>query len=179
MVWPIVAAVGLGAVQKGLARSAQNKAIIAENEADIGANTRNTIRTGVKAGLLLLQEANARRSQAALKFGVSGQAQEVLGSINANTAAAGQAGASVRAVASDVARKLDSAQTDLDNDWDLKAQNYLTQMDDLYTGLRDSIQSGRSKAPGNFGMDLLGSALSVAGSYAGAKMNLGLGTPAK
>jgi len=180
MVAPLLIMAGIQAAQGVMAQRAQNYASIQQNEAIGKANIENVIRTGYRTGILSLQAAQAKKQNAQNGFSITAQHKAVLGSAVANTAAAGTVGASADAVKFDIDRAANVAQSNLDLDWEIQSENFKQQLHDTIQAGKDSLRTGVSVP--SAGMQFLGLAAStgasVAGQYASAKMNLGLGTKA-
>jgi len=182
MVAPLLIMAGIQAAQGVMNQRAQNYASIQQNEAIGKANIENVIRTGYRTGIISLQAAQAKKQKAQNGFSISAQHKSVLGAATANQAASGAVGASADAVKFDLERAANVAQSNLDLDWEIQTENFKQQLNDTVQAGKDSLRSGVNVP--SAGMQLLSLAAStgasVAGQYASAKMNLGLGsTPAQ
>ena len=163
--------------------------VTASNDAIIEANTKNTAATNFKAGLLNMQLGIQKKNAAANRITIGEQGSLALGQVNANAAAAGTVGSSVKAVAQDVERTMGNALVRSAEDWDIQAQNFQTSMHDLYANMENSIGSAtvghlpdpiapvtmlQDNVPSD-GSIMLGAIMQGAQSYASASMKLGLG----
>lgn len=176
MVWPLIAMAALSAVSSGQQAGAQAKSEIAQNKAIREANTTNTIRTGFQVGMLQVQKGQKTFQRAQRSSELSQDELNRLSSTANTAAAAGNVGASVDAVQSDIELQFDRARASLSLEGEIEAQNYNTALQDLIQGGQDRLGSAvKSSAPS--GLAVLGSAaISTAGTYYGSKMSLGLGT---
>lgn len=120
--------------------------ISAANDAQIEANTTNTLAAHYRAGLIKMQEGIAKKQAAADRHLMKRTAAQALGAVNANAAASGTIGASVDAVAQDVERNLGEALVQADEAWDIQAMNYRTALIDNYTNLQNMLGSGQNAA---------------------------------
>lgn len=120
--------------------------ITAANDAQIEANTTNTLAAHYKAGLIKLQQGLAAKTAAADRTLMKRTAGQALGAVNANAAASGTVGSSVQAVAQDVERQLGEALVQSDEAWNVQTLNYRTAMVDNYTNLKNMLGSGQNAA---------------------------------
>lgn len=191
MVWAMAASAAVSAVggmlssasaSKAAAKQvdAQNREIARRNREIADANVENTIRTGYRVGLLNMQVGQSRMDMATQGFSQSQLAQQALGAVHANQAAAGAVGASADAVADDVRRKLGEARASAKLDWDLQLTNFNTELTGIIQQGQDSIQGAtgdvaRMSASNPMADGLLTGTASFASSYASRSMSLGLG----
>lgn len=173
-----VAVVSSAASASASAKSA-SKMSVAENEAVIKSNVKNTIRTGYRVGLLNMQRGLQKREAVQAGFNITKGGQEALGQVTANAAAAGTIGASADAVVADVRMKMGDAQAALVNQNEIAAGNFNTQLENITFEGEQAIQESR-KFDIQSGSDitknaLMAGAMSLASSYAGSKMGAGVG----
>lgn len=184
--WPLIAMGGLSLLQQGqaaksAAQQARERAIQsqAESKAMVEANERNFTATTFRLGLLNVQKAQEVRALEQRRFESTEQEQQVLGTAAVNAAASGTIGASVDAVRTDIEMAFDKVRNQITEENELNTLNYNTALYDLITGSQDQtqFQAQFRKAPKGAGMlGMLGNAaMSVAGTYLMAKMDLGLG----
>lgn len=167
------------ASQGNAAASSANSQSVEGNEAIIKANIANTIRTGYRVGLANMQRGLQKRQAVQHGFDISKAGSEALGQSNANAAASGSVGASISAVANDVKMKVGEAQAAQQNQNEIDAANFQTQIEGItFEGgeqVRESVSSNAQSSGDIWGGALMAGAASFAGSYMKAKMNLGVG----
>lgn len=152
------------------------KRSISQNQAITKSNLENTIRTGYRVGLLNVQLGAAKQAAAGNKLAYGKQGLEALGAVNANQAASGTIGASTEAVANDIKKKVEEAQSAVDVGYETTQLNYNTQLNDIITAGQDSIQKSVSTPKSaSDTMQALQAAGGIASSYFSSKMDLGLG----
>lgn len=173
----LAAQFGLSALQGVQERKKLVEQNIAENRAIAEANRTNTQRVGYQTGLLQVQKAqqiktlNQRRADLG-EFELSALSQAVN-----NAAASGTIGASVDAVQMDVQKQVEQERLALEEENEVNAYNFNEQLTSLLQSGMDAIQRpSKLRAPSRASI-LLGAAASTFGTYAQAKMNLGLGQP--
>lgn len=198
MSWVAVGTIAVAAVSKGMEASEGNKANsrnylaavkdnIATNEAIQESNMINQIRTGFQVGILNVQRGQRRREAANQKYQISKAALDALGSSEANAAASGVIGASSDAVSIDIRKRSAEAVLESQASWEIAQFNFDVQLNDLIQAGQDALRSPLKvgEAPdeksvgGAMFMGGASAAASMGMSYAGAKMNLGLGSPAQ
>lgn len=165
------------------ARYTQN---IADNKAIMQANLSNTIRTGMRVGLLQVQRGQAKKNMIQAGIGLGAQKNTLLGAATANAAAAGTVGSSVDAVMSDISMKSGEAAAQLDANNVQQETNFDTQLQDLIMSGIDSLRGPQNfvtQQVGNGGYSSTGGAIAsgllAAGSmWASNNMSLGLGSTA-
>lgn len=147
-------------------------------------NLQNTIRTGYRVGILNVQRGAAKAEAIQMGFDVGVKAQQVLGANSANAAASGNVGSSVDAVASDIQRKVDEAQLEVQDNYDDSNFNFDQQLNDIIQRGQDSLQTPYKVPKGPNYANALGAALGAAANsavqygmkYASDNMSLGLGS---
>lgn len=147
-------------------------------------NLQNTIRTGYRVGILNVQRGAAKAEAIQMGFDVGVKAQQVLGANSANAAASGNVGSSVDAVTSDIQRKVDEAQLEVQDHYDDSNFNFDQQLNDIIQRGQDSLQTpykipkGPDYANALTGalMGLADSAVQYGSQYASSNMSLGLGS---
>lgn len=183
MSWFMAGSAAVTTLSTGMAGSASakqaNKQSVRENQAIIKANVANTIRTGYRVGLANMQRGLQKKQAVQHGFDISKAGVEALGQVNANAAAAGSIGASVDAVANDVKMKVGEAQAEAQNQSEIDAENFKTQIAGIVTEGMDSLQ-GATKSNAQSASSIWGGALAsgvsqFASSYLTSKMNLGVG----
>jgi len=167
----------------------------AANDAQIEANTTNTLAAHYKAGLIKLQQGLAAKQAVGDRQLMKRTAAQALGSANANAAASGTIGSSVDAVAQDIEKTLGEALVQGDEAWAVQSFNYKTALVDNYTNLEQILGSGQNAAfvmaperdtvilqngvqmPNlpSAGDIITGGLIQGFGQYATMKANLGLG----
>lgn len=146
-------------------------------------NLQNTIRTGYRVGILNVQRGAAKAEAVQMGYNVGAKAQQVLGASYANAAASGNVGSSVDAVTTDIQRKVDEAQLEVQDNYDTSNFNFDQQLNDIIQRGQDSLQTPYKVPKGPNYANALGAALSGAANaavqygmqYASANMSLGLG----
>ena len=165
--------------------------ITAYNASAMEANQKNAIRANVRGALLELQRANEAKRSAQERFIIGSQREDVLGSLNANAAAAGTVGASITAVAADADRAMDQALAKNQEDWDVTARNFMTASQDLAWSMEDSFISGKAASSvrqarqeptilppvRSVGSIVAGAAIGAGAQYFTAMAKLDLGKP--
>lgn len=183
MSWFMAGSAAVTTLSTGMAGSASakqaNKQSVRENQAIIKANVANTIRTGYRVGLANMQRGLQKKQAVQHGFDISKAGVEALGQVNANAAAAGSIGASVDAVANDVKMKVGEAQAEAQNQSEIDAENFKTQIAGIVTEGMDSLQ-GATKSNAQSASSIWGGALAsgvsqFTSSYLTSKMNLGVG----
>lgn len=147
-------------------------------------NLQNTIRTGYRVGILNVQRGAAKAESVKMGFDVTTKAQQVLGSNAANAAASGGVGNSIDAVASDISKKVDEAQIDVQDHYDDTNFNFDLQLNDMIQRGQDALQTPYKIPKGpKYGNALSGALMGLADSavqygaqYASSNMSLGLGS---
>lgn len=189
--WQIAAAqflssaLGAGSEAKQARRMAnqQNKQVIADNAAVVESNLENTIRTGAAASLLNVRLGQSRKALIQSGFDRTAAAEQALGAVNANAAAAGTVGASVKAVANDVRMKLGEAKAEADDEWDLTKLNFNTDLTNVIYAGKDSLRRSvgmvaSSPSSGDvLRAGIMGAVTGTLGSWVKGQSQLGLGTP--
>lgn len=186
MVWPLIVMAGMSMMQqnqqaKSSALQAKDRALDsqAESKAIMEANTKNFQAQAFRVGMLNVQKAQEVRALEQRKFEASAGEQAALGTAAVNAAASGTIGASVDAVQSDIQMAFDRVRAQISEENELNALNFNTALYDLVTdGQNQLITAGPfRKAPkGQSQWAMAGNAaMQVAGTYLGAKMDLGLG----
>jgi hypothetical protein len=198
MSWVAVGTIAVAAVSSAMSASEGNKANsknylnalqdnIATNQAIEESNMVNQIRTGFQVGILNVQRGQRRSQAAGQKYKISQAAMEALGGAAANTAASGAVGSSADAVSIDIRKRSAEAVIESQANWEIAQFNFDVQLNDIIQSGMDSLQSGvrpgeqpELKSVGGAAfMGGLSAAASMGSSYMGAKMNLGLGSPAQ
>lgn len=183
MSWFMAGSAAVTTLSSGMAGSASakqaNKQSVRENQAIIKANVANTIRTGYRVGLANMQRGLQKKQAVQHGFDISKAGVEALGQVNANAAAAGSIGASVDAVANDVKMKVGEAQAAAQDQNEIDAENFKTQIAGIVTEGLDTVQ-GATKSNAQSASSIWGGALAsgvsqFASSYLTSKMNLGVG----
>lgn len=168
-----------GNAQQQKQQNAQYEAAANANKAtnlNIGsANMQNAIRTGMRVGILNIQQGMAKKQATEQGYAISQQKQAVLGATNANIAASGTVGSSVEAVVQDVNKKVDEAQINVDQNLVIEQMNLNQQLADVVMSGKDSIRNAQLmdySGPGTGGAGGL-----LAAGFAGAAQTaIGLGT---
>lgn len=167
--------------QGNAAASSASKVSVAENEAVIKSNLKNTIRTGYRVGLLNMQRGIAKREAVQQGFEITKQGESALGQVTANAAAAGTIGSSADAVVSDVKQKIGEAEAALQNKSEIDMSNYNTQLENITFEGNQAIQESRKsniQSTGDiWGGALMAGASSLASNYAMGKFLGGTKTP--
>lgn len=197
MVWPLIAMAAMSMMSQnkqaaGAADAAGSYAIqqrdraldyVGESKATMEANTKNFQAQAFRVGMLNVQKSQEVRALEQRKFDASAGEQAALGSAAVNAAASGTVGASVDAVQSDIQMAFDKVRAQISDENEMNALNYNTALYDLVTNGQNSIVSagefrnGQKIGKGASQLAMLGgAAMSVAGQYVGAKMDLGLGS---
>lgn len=183
MSWFMAGSAAVTTLSSGMAGSASakqaNKQSVRENQAIIKANVANTIRTGYRVGLANMQRGLQKKQAVQHGFNISKAGVEALGQVNANAAAAGSIGASVDAVANDVKMKVGEAQAAAQDQNEIDAENFKTQIAGIVTEGLDTVQ-GATKSNAQSASSIWGGALAsgvsqFTSSYLTSKMNLGVG----
>ena len=146
-------------------------------------NLQNTIRTGYRVGILNVQRGAAKAEAVKMGYDVSAKSQQVLGSNAANAAASGGVGNSIDAVATDINKKVDEAQLDVQDHYDDTNFNFDLQLNDMIQRGQDALQTPYKIPKGpKYGNALTGALMGLADSavqygsqYAQSNMSLGLG----
>ncbi len=162
---------------------AHNREVARQNKRVVEANLENTVRTGMRVGILNMQQGLAKQRMAQAGYLARAEGQALSSSNAANAAASGNVGASVQAVAADVTQKIGEAEQSLAVDWQLQQLNFNTELSSLVDSGKASLQGAvgtvQKVRTESFGSRLLGAAaqtgLSMAGSFFQSKINLGLG----
>lgn len=155
----------------------------ATNKSIAETNLQNTIRTGYRIGMLNVQAGQQRKHAAESGFGLHRSKIKVLGAVTANAAAAGQIGASVDAVASDIEMQAENAQASLAEDHRIEELNIQHEFHDIVESGQDALQSAqnisvrRTLKPTKTKWQhiALGAGANAAANYATQRMSLGLG----
>lgn len=154
----------------------------AENEAVIRSNTQSTIRNSYKAGMMNLQLGLRKKQEVQEGYDVSAKAQQALGAVNANAAAAGTVGASVDAIATDVNMKWGEAKATLRENHEQDLTNFNNELEALSVSAEGEVQHARHyeyMGPSS-GEMWTGAALagvsSFMGTYGMKRMSLNLGS---
>lgn len=184
-----------GAMQQGQANAEKSKDYVnslkpvnAQNKAIAEANITNTIRTGYRVSILNVQRGQARKQAVEAGYDLSARGIDAVSTNAANAAASGTIGSSVDAVAGNIRKKVEDAQLDLDENFDVMEMNFDQQLHDTVQQGIDSLQSPIN--PDTSGpaygsqtraalMAGLASGASLATQYGVAKMKLDLGTPVR
>lgn len=167
------------------------KQVTLQNDATVKANVANTVRTGYRVGLLNMQRGLQKKQNAQQGFGITKAGGEALGQVTATAAAAGTIGPSVDAVANDIRMKVGDAQAQRENQNEIDNTNFNTNLEAITTEGEASLKSATlldvtadnliTDIPSTadvWGNALLSGASSLARSYIGDKMKLGLGESA-
>lgn len=186
MVWPLVAMgvmafAGANKEQASKLNAQAERAADenAQNQAIAEANGKNFRRSLLRTGMLNVQRAQQKQQLEQKKADASTGELQALGSSSVNAAASGTVGSSVDAVQSDIQMQFDTVRAQISQENELAAQDFNTSLYDMLEGTRDSMQSVRaiSKVGKYSLLSSITSGVIAAGSaYAGAKMDLGLGT---
>jgi hypothetical protein len=190
MVWPLIAMAAMSMMSQnkeaaGAALSARDRALdwTEQSKATMEANQKNFQAQAFRVGMLNVQKAQEVRALEQRKFDAGQQEQAALGSAAVNAAASGTVGASVDAVQTDIQMAFDRVRAQISDENELNALNFNTELYDLITNGTNQIMSSGNfrkspKGVSQIGM-AAGAAFQVAGTYVGAKMDLGLGPRAE
>jgi hypothetical protein len=157
----------------------------AVNKSIAETNLTNSIRTGIRAGMLNVQRAQARQQSIKAGIALGKDRLKAIGAAGANAAAAGSIGASVDAVVADINQEVESVDSELVRDYRLTNENLDNELMGILQAGDDAIQSAqtvnvrRPNRPRNINSNIaaLGAGLiSFAGNYASNNMSLGLGS---
>lgn len=190
MVWPLIAMAAVSMMQQnkqaaGAADQATARAedFQAESQAAREANLKNFQSTAFRVGLLNVRKAQEVRALQQRKFDTGAEEQQALGTAAVNAAASGTVGSSVDAVQSDIQMAFDKVRAQISDENELNALNFNTDLYDLITnGQNSQVNVGkfRNAPKGQSQLSMAGNAaFQVAGTYLGAKMDLGLGSAPK
>lgn len=159
-----------------------------QNEYIAEANLQNLINSHTASALLGVRLAEQKRFAAKNLTANRRNANQVLGSITANAAAAGTIGSSVDAVAADVRRKAAEGTAEILDVVEQERYNTATQIKQVYDGYTQSVQRYDTTMPeaitapilgpvlgggSSFGQALLGSAINVGMGYLNSRLKLG------
>lgn len=176
MVWPLLAMGGLSVLQQMQAGKADAKASIADNKAIREANAKNYQSTLFRSGLLNLQRGQDKMMLQQRRYDVGKDLNSALGTNAVNAAASGTVGASVDAVQTDIEMQFEQAKSQISLENEQNAENFNTQLHDLILNGQNAQISARKYKGQSMGSMLLTAGAQVGMQYAGAKMNLGLGS---
>lgn len=162
-----------------------------QNKALLKADLSTLINTNYTAGLLGISLAQQRRTSAQNLTRLRQGESVAIGTVTANSAAAGTIGASVDAVASDIRRKADQGLNQIYDQASVDQLNYDTSIRNLYEGYLQGQQQIDDSLPDeftpirfidaptggpSFGQALVQGALQVGGQYFMDQWRLGLGS---
>lgn len=148
-------------------------------------NLTNSIRTGIRTGMLNVQRAQARQQSIKAGIALGRDRLKAIGAAGANAAAAGSIGASVDAVVADIEQEVEGVDSELVRDFRITNENLDNELTGILQAGDDAIQSAQTvnvRRPNrprstNSNMAALGAGLlSFAGNYAASNMSLGLGS---
>lgn len=176
MVWPLIAMAAVSAISQSQQRNAESKAASADSKAVREANRKNFTNTTFRVGLLNVQKAAQKKELQQAKADLSAGELQALSTAGNNAAAAGTIGASVDAVQTDIQQAYDRQLALINEENEVNAQNYNTELYDLITNGSNAINPGRKYKPTSDFAIAASTALAVGSRYLGAKMDLGLGS---
>ena len=176
MVWPLIAMAAVSMMQQGQQNNAAAAASKGETKAIREANLKNFQNTAFNVGLLNVQKGQQKKELAQRKADLGASELSALGTAAVNAAASGTVGASVDAVQTDIQMAYDRQLGLINEENELNAQNFNTQLHDLITNGQNRLQTpSKLNVPGQWEM-LAKTGMQVGASYASSKMDLGLGT---
>lgn len=162
-----------------------------QNEAVMQADEYNFVNTQYQTGLAQLQDALSRKAAGANRSLVRRAEVNEVGSIMANSAAAGVVGASVDSVLRDVQKNTERSLVDVDGQRELERNAYYQEVYTLYTGYYQNQQEIDDTLPDvpddprvypsvipkgpSFGQHLAGAAINAGVNHFQAKAKLDLG----
>lgn len=164
-----------------------------QNEAIAKADIQSLINTNMNAALLGINLSAQKRAAASNRVAVKRNKAAAIGEAMTDAAAAGTIGASVNAVASDIARQSANANAAIADQADAEQYNFEVSIEQLYRGYEQGVPTydnslpsslppiimGRTAPRGpSIGQSLLGSAIGVGSSYLTSYIQLGLGRSA-
>ena len=153
----------------------------ADNEAVVRSNTQSMIRNHYKAGMMNLQLGLSKKQAIQEGFDTGIKAQQALGAVNSNQAAAGTVGATADAVTNDIQMRWGEAQAMQRESAEAELTNYNNQLEALSLSADGEVQHERRyeyNGPSSGEMwtgALLAGLGSFMGTYGAKKMSLNLG----
>lgn len=157
------------------------------NKAIQETNLQNTIRTGLRLGMLNVQQGQARKQIAEAGYGLGKNKLKLLSAIAANSAAAGQIGASVDAVASDIEMRAEEAEADIVEDSRIQELNAANEFQDILMAGQDAMQDAQNisvrkptkPTKTKWQHIVMAEVIDAASDYATQQITLGLGPKPK